>query len=70
MHPALFELDNVSLTPHIGTATVETRAYVIVLQFSLTSSRKMEGLVLANVEAVLDGKLPLTPVPECSGLKV
>lgn len=26
VHPELFELGNVSLTPHIGTATHETRA--------------------------------------------
>ncbi|EKZ4894712.1 2-hydroxyacid dehydrogenase family protein [Listeria monocytogenes] len=42
----LAKLDNVVLTPHIGNATVETRA-------------KMGQIAIANVEAVLAGKAPL-----------
>jgi len=52
VHPDLFELPNVTLTPHIGTATYEVREI-------------MEDLTLANLEAVLRGEKPLTPVPEC-----
>jgi lactate dehydrogenase-like 2-hydroxyacid dehydrogenase len=37
------------LVPHIGSATRDTR-------------RAMAGLALANVQAVLAGKAPLTPV--------
>ncbi|EAC4355111.1 2-hydroxyacid dehydrogenase family protein [Listeria monocytogenes] len=45
----LAKLDNVVLTPHIGNATVETRA-------------AMGKIVIANVEAVLAGKAPLHSV--------
>ncbi|OFG23155.1 hydroxyacid dehydrogenase [Listeria monocytogenes] len=45
----LTKLDNVVLTPHIGNATVETRA-------------KMGQIAIANVEAVLAGKAPLHSV--------
>lgn len=45
----LAKLDNVVLTPHIGNATVETRA-------------KMGQIAIANVEAVLAGKEPLHSV--------
>ncbi|EMO0986726.1 2-hydroxyacid dehydrogenase family protein [Listeria monocytogenes] len=45
----LAKLDNVVLTPHIGNATVETRA-------------KMGQIAIANVEAVLAGKAPLHSV--------
>jgi len=51
LHPGLVELDNVVLLPHLGSATVETRA-------------AMADLAVANVEAVLAGKPPLTPVFE------
>jgi len=54
VHPELYHLPNVSLTPHIGTATIESR-------------RDMEELALVNVEAALDGKAPPNPVPECNG---
>jgi lactate dehydrogenase-like 2-hydroxyacid dehydrogenase len=37
------------LLPHIGSATEETR-------------RKMAAIAVANVQAVLSGKPPLTPV--------
>ncbi|EAD8646459.1 hydroxyacid dehydrogenase [Listeria monocytogenes] len=43
------KLDNVVLTPHIGNATVETRA-------------AMGKIAIANVEAVLAGKAPLHSV--------
>ncbi|XP_020592269.1 hydroxyphenylpyruvate reductase-like [Phalaenopsis equestris] len=45
----LFSLDNVVLTPHVGSATVETR-------------RAMADLVLGNLEAHVMNKLLLTPV--------
>jgi glyoxylate reductase len=47
--PGLRELDNAVLIPHLGSATVETRA-------------AMATLAARNVVAVLDGRAPLTPV--------
>lgn len=47
--PALLELDNVVLTPHLGSATIETRA-------------AMASLAARNVLAVLAGDPALTPV--------
>jgi len=52
IHPDLKKFPNVSLTPHIGTASVDTR-------------QMMEELTMDNVAAVLEGKNPITPVPEC-----
>lgn len=49
VHPGLLELDNVVLTPHLGSATVETRT-------------EMALLAARNVIAVLSGEPPLTPV--------
>jgi lactate dehydrogenase-like 2-hydroxyacid dehydrogenase len=49
---ALREMDNVVLTPHIGSATAQTR-------------RAMADLAFANLDAQLSGKPLLTPVPEC-----
>ncbi|SFO91753.1 Lactate dehydrogenase [Amycolatopsis arida] len=49
VHPALLELDNVVLTPHLGSATVETRT-------------AMAMLAARNAAAVLAGEAPLTPV--------
>ena len=49
VHPGLLELDNVVLLPHIGSATVETRA-------------AMAELAAQNVLAVLAGDEPPTPV--------
>ncbi len=49
VHPGLLELDNVTLLPHIGSATVETR-------------ERMAVLAAENVRAVLTGDGPLTPV--------
>ena len=49
---ALREMDNVVLTPHIGSATAQTR-------------RAMADLAFANLDARLSGKAVLTPVPEC-----
>lgn len=46
----LFELDNVVLLPHLGSATVETR-------------RAMADLVLENVESWRSGRTLVTPVP-------
>ncbi len=52
---ALFAMDNVVLTPHVGSATVETR-------------QAMGDLTVDNLIAFFrDGKA-ITPVPECSGL--
>jgi glyoxylate reductase len=50
VHPGLLELPNVTLLPHIGSATVRTRT-------------RMAVLAATNVAAVLSGRLPLTPVP-------
>jgi hydroxypyruvate reductase len=49
---ALREMDNVVLTPHIGSATAQTR-------------RAMAELAFANLDAQLSGRPLLTPVPEC-----
>jgi lactate dehydrogenase-like 2-hydroxyacid dehydrogenase len=49
---ALCEMDNVVLTPHIGSATAQTR-------------RAMAELALANLNAQLAGLPAPTPVPEC-----
>ncbi|HEU0016441.1 MAG TPA: D-glycerate dehydrogenase [Longimicrobium sp.] len=48
--PALLDLPNVVLLPHIGSATRETRA-------------RMAMLAARNAHAVLTGHPPLTPVP-------
>jgi phosphoglycerate dehydrogenase-like enzyme len=45
-------MDNVLLTPHIGSATAQTR-------------RAMAELAFANLDARLHGRAVLTPVPEC-----
>lgn len=49
IHPGLLELDNVVLIPHLGSATVETRA-------------AMADLAAQNAVAVLAGQPPITPV--------
>ena len=49
IHPRLLAAPRTVLLPHIGSATEETR-------------RKMATIAIANVQAVLSGKLPLTPV--------
>jgi gluconate 2-dehydrogenase len=49
VHPALLELPNVVLTPHIASATAATRL-------------KMAMLAANNLIAVLNGRPPLTPV--------
>ena len=49
VHPGLLERDDVALLPHIGSATLETRA-------------AMADLAVDNVLAVLSGEAPLTPV--------
>ena len=49
VHPGLLERENVCLTPHIGSATRETRA-------------AMAGLAVRNVVEVLGGRGALTPV--------
>lgn len=49
VHQDLLGLDNVVLLPHVGSATVETRS-------------AMADLAAANVEAVLDGREPPSPV--------
>jgi glyoxylate reductase len=47
--PGLLELENVVLSPHLGSATIETRT-------------AMAALAAQNVAAVLRGEPPLTPV--------
>ena len=49
MNPLFHSLDNVLLTPHIGSGSAETR-------------NGMADLVVANIDAVWAGKEPLTPV--------
>jgi len=49
VEPALTELENVVLIPHLGSATVETRT-------------AMAELAAANVAAILRGDQPPTPV--------
>jgi lactate dehydrogenase-like 2-hydroxyacid dehydrogenase len=49
--PELIALDNVVLLPHVGSASVPTR-------------QAMADLVVANLVSWMDGKGPLTPVPE------
>ena len=49
--PAFLSLDNVTLFPHLGSATVTTR-------------HKMGALVVANLAAFAAGLPPKTPVPE------
>jgi hydroxypyruvate reductase len=48
----LCAMDNVVLTPHIGSATGQTR-------------QAMADLAFANLHAQLSGQPLLTPVPEC-----
>ena len=50
-----FNLENVVLTPHIGSSTVETR-------------QAMLDLVVENLELYYENKKVKTPVPECSKL--
>jgi glyoxylate reductase len=50
VEPRLRDMDNVALSPHLGSATVETRT-------------AMARLAADNVLAVLAGEAPLTPVP-------
>lgn len=49
VHPDLMMLENVVLTPHLGSATTETRT-------------AMADLAVRNAIAVLTGQSPLTPV--------
>jgi glyoxylate reductase len=49
IHPRLRAAPRTVLLPHIGSATHDTR-------------RKMAAIAVANVQAVLNGKAPLTPV--------
>ena len=46
-------LDNVVLTPHMASATVQTRG-------------AMGNLAFANLQAYFEGRKLLSPVPECS----
>jgi glyoxylate reductase len=54
VEPRLLALDNVLLTPHLGSATAQTREAMAVL-------------AARNVVAVLGGEAPITPVPVPSG---
>ena len=49
IHPDLLALENVVLSPHLGSATRETRT-------------AMADLAVSNVLAVLGGQPPLTPI--------
>ncbi|GAB4510637.1 MAG: hypothetical protein Tsb0020_27960 [Haliangiales bacterium] len=52
---ALKAMDNVLLTPHVGSATVETR-------------QAMGDLTCDNLSRFLKDGTVLTPVPECKAL--
>ncbi|MDB2389707.1 2-hydroxyacid dehydrogenase [Alphaproteobacteria bacterium] len=54
--PALFEMDNVTLTPHVASATVETR-------------RAMGNLTIENLLRFFNEGTVTTPVPECAHMK-
>jgi lactate dehydrogenase-like 2-hydroxyacid dehydrogenase len=51
INPALLQLDNITLFPHVGSASIPTRS-------------KMRQVVVDNLAAFAAGKPPLTPVPE------
>ena len=51
--PALFKMDNVTLTPHVASATVETR-------------RAMGELTIENLHRFFNEGKVTTPVPECA----
>ena len=51
INPAFLELDNVTLYPHVGSATIHTR-------------NAMGQLVVDNLIAYAEGRPPKTPVPE------
>lgn len=51
----LFELDNVVLTPHVGSATVETR-------------QAMGDLTVDNLNAFFSTGRAISPVPECADI--
>ncbi len=51
INPAFLELDNVTLFPHVGSASIHTRD-------------AMGQLVVDNLVAFAEGKPPKTPVPE------
>jgi lactate dehydrogenase-like 2-hydroxyacid dehydrogenase len=51
LDPRFFDLDNVILLPHVGSATHETR-------------ERMGALVVENLVAWKEGKPLLTPLPE------
>ena len=50
IHPALMQLENVLLIPHLASATTETRT-------------AMADLAVSNAIAILNGKPAITPVP-------
>jgi glyoxylate reductase len=50
VHPGLFSLENCVILPHIGSAGETTR-------------ERMASLAIGNVDRVLSGAEPLTPVP-------
>lgn len=52
---ALIDMDHIVLTPHIASATVETR-------------QAMSDLVVANLVEYFEKGTPVAPVPECAGL--
>ena len=51
VRPELLALDNAMLLPHVGSASRHTR-------------QAMADLMIANLKSWLDGKGPITPVPE------
>ncbi len=55
LNSPLKKLENVVLTPHIGSASKETR-------------RRMAEMDVRNIRSVLEGKVPPNPVPEQKGL--
>ncbi len=51
----LYDLDNVIMLPHVGSATKETRF-------------AMGALTVDNVLNMIDNQKPSTPIPECAGI--
>jgi len=51
VHPDLLKVPNVVLTPHMASATAQTR-------------QAMADLAFANMRAALEGQPLITPVPE------
>lgn len=54
VHPGLLEAENVTLLPHVGSATLQTRT-------------AMADLAARNIHAFLSTGVPITPIPDRPG---